>query len=426
MRKFIVLAVCMLFVFGLAATSYAVHSSIPRDTSSVVASGTTSVVIDGSTRTRLEVNSNLKDFDSDANDSQAKGNGRIRLGISAIVADNASAYIQLEGGTGWGRAGNTGGTYLEGNSQQPAPLVLQAFINYNAGPVGVKIGHMVLVLGNALFFDHTDFGDDAIVISADPSDAVHVAVLTAKFTENSSTSPDDTDVYVGLVNLKLDAVTVSADVTYLDDQDAAPDGLHLINMGARAKANVGPVTVNGDIELQTGTVGAAGGDIDFAGYAATGGVSANLGAVTVSGFLGIGSGDDDPNDDEIGNFQNTINGGADYFGLFLYGPRIGNPNAPGGNQGISNLTIASGKVSANITDTVSVWGQIAYLAATEENAAGNDGIGIEVDGKVTIKLARNLKAWVRGGYLAVDDDNIWGIADPDGAYAVRAGWQLGF
>ena len=59
------------------------------------------------------------------------------------------------------------GVYAEGNGKRGTMAVLEAWIQhkFNIGvPAGIKVGHMPLALGNGLFFNHTKFGDDAIVL----------------------------------------------------------------------------------------------------------------------------------------------------------------------------------------------------------------------------------------------------------------------
>ena len=131
-----------------------------------------------------------------------------------------------------------------------APLdVLEAWIQhkFNMGvPAGIKVGHMPLKLGNGLFFDHSKFGDDAIMFFVNPTKELHVALLTAKFTEGTTTAADDADAYIALMTYTSGKTSVGADFTYIDDsrnyisssgvltaQGAKDKGLHLTNLGLR-------------------------------------------------------------------------------------------------------------------------------------------------------------------------------------------------
>ena len=56
----------------------------------------------------------------------------------------------------------------------------------------------------------------------------------------------------------------------------------------------------------------------------------------------------------------------------------------------------------------------------------DDELGWEIDGKVTYKLAKNLKYWVEGGYLFVGDAYNDANDEADDAWRLRHGIQLSF
>ena len=95
--------------------------------------------------------------------------------------------------------------------------IRQAYISTNLGKVAtLKAGHMLLALGNNLFFDHTKFGDDAILLSIPAGDG-EVTLITIKFTEGSTSKNDDLDGYVAAFGMPIGTSNVSADLTYLRD-----------------------------------------------------------------------------------------------------------------------------------------------------------------------------------------------------------------
>ncbi len=433
-------------MLGLAATAFAVHAEIPSETQSVVAKGETQITLGGSIRVRGEMRKNTSDFDSDLDDSDGWYDERVRLTLDATLG-SVKGYIATEIGTGktddtykWGTGGDgAGGVYTEGNSKRGDYSLLEGWMLYDPGMVGVKIGHMPLALGNKLFFDHSKFGDDAIVIFADPSKMLHVGLLAIKFTEGGTAgASDDTDGYVGLATVKTDMFNAGIDIVYLKDQNFGTDELKFWNYGLRADVKAGPVSIKADVEIQDGEYEAGANSIGGEAYLV--GASAKLGPVNAGLEVGYGSGDDpsSANDNEI--FVTSLSTGIPYIG-FVYNVRA--KGAAGMTaSGVANTTY--GKVSVNGSAGAMGYGvDLLYLMASEEledkNAAGgdNDGvceagetctddIGFEVDAKVSYKLAKNLTYWIEGGYLVAGDVYNSAAKTADDAYALRHGIELSF
>lgn len=433
MKNFIAVVIGALFVFGLAATALAIHAEIPAETQAAVAKGTTQVTLGGSIRIRGEMRSNTSDFNDDAGDNFAKYDQRVRLSLDA-KAGNASGLIALEAGTGdtddtytWGEPSDGAtGYYAKGNAKRGDVKVLEAWAQYKTDVVGLKAGHMPLALGNKLFFDHTKFGDDAIVVFADPNEMLHLGALAIKLQENTATLSDDANAYVALAVLKGGPVGASADVTYVDDQGIGADGMHFWNIGLRGNMKAGPVSLKLNGEMQTGSANAsltgctAAPDCDFGGYAVLAGASAALGSVNVGLDIGIGSGDDNAADTDIDVFVTSLSSGVSYP-AYLYGPRV--VTAAGAtNTGIANTTYVKASVGAPISDTMSIKGDIIWLQATEE-VAGEDEIGTEIDVKFDYKITKNLAYWIESGYLMAGD--FYGTG-ADNAYGVRHGLEFTF
>ena len=443
MKKYLAIVLSVVFVLGLTATAFAIHAEIPAETQAVVAKGATQLTINGSVRVRGEVRNNTGDLDDDAGHSWAWYDERVRLGVDAKVSDNVSGNITLEVADDathdtykWGTGGSGAtGVYTQGNAKRAGVNLLEGWLMYQ-GPVGLKVGHMPLALGNKLFFDHTKFGDDAIVVFGNPSPAVHLAGLTIKFNDQSSEAngnSKDADAYVVLATYKGEAISGSADLTWVDDQDFSAGGdANVYNLGVRADGKIGPASIYGDIEYQMGSAEKAcvsgTKDCDFKGYAVMLGAKMALGGVNLGLELGQGSGDKDPNDDEIGVFVTSLSSSTPYIG-FVYGPRV--KTACGTTDtGICNTTYA--KLSADGKSGALDYGaSLIWLKATEDvvNGAGEKAsdLGIEIDATVKYALAKNLNYWIEGGYFMPGDAyKISPTKDADNAYAVRHGIELSF
>lgn len=434
MKKYLVLLLGVMFVLGLAATSFAIHAEIPSETQAVVAKGKTQITIGGEIRARGEYRE--VDFDNDTPGASSY-DSRVRLSVNAQVTPNTQGFVQVEAGNGdtadnytWGVGGNGAkGIYNVGNAKRGQFNLLQAWILYKGSgllgvPAGVKVGHMPLALGNKLFFAHDKFGDDAIVFFVDPTKELHIGLLTAKFREGTSNASDDADTYVGLFVYKGQGFNLSGDITYVDDRDVTNDNnIHFWNFGLRGDTKIDPVTLRADVELQSGKVTNT--PNKFRGYAILLGADAKVSGAKVTAEFAYGSGDNDPTDNKIKDFVTSL--GAD--GHFTYVYEYRTKNACGIQYGgLCNTMYIKLGASGNITKEISA-SLNAYLLRAAKTPAGVDKeIGFELDPKIVYKIDRNLSYWVEGGYLFAGD--YWKGADPnksvDDAYAIRHGIMLSF
>ncbi len=429
MKTYLSVFSALILLLGSAVGAFAIHAEIPSDTQAVVAKGTTQLTLGGELRFRGEFRE--VDFDSDTS-GDADYDLRVRLSLGAQVTPNTTGYVMLEtGGSAgdtykWANAGTGAkGGYQEGNAKPGGLTINQAWILHKGSgllgiPAGLKVGHMPLALGNKLFFDHTKFGDDAIVFFVDPTKELHIGLLTTKFREGTTNDADDADAYVALFTYKGQGFNTSGDVTYVDDKKPASgiDDINMWNIGLRGDFALDTIKLKADLELQTGS--AHNGDVDFAGYAFLVGADVKLDPITLTAELAYGSGDDDPNDDKIEDFITSL--GADLHYTYVYEYRTVNAcNYQYG--GICNTMYiklgASAKPTPNMTASLNLF----WLRANEVPAGQDEDIGIEIDPKITYKIDKNLTYFVEGGYLMAGD--FWGT-DPDDAYAIRNGILLSF
>jgi hypothetical protein len=427
------IVISTLFVLGLACSAFAIHAEIPSETQAVVAKGETQITLGGSIRVRGEARNNTADFNDDGVDHRSAYDQRVRLSLDAKVSDNVQGFVQLEAGNGdtadtwtWGDANGATGVYGKGNAKRGEVGVLQAWLLYTNDIVNLKVGHMPLALGNLLFFDHRKFGDDAILIYKDIEN-IHLAALTIKFEENGPIISDDANAYVGLAVLKGEGFNAGADITWVNDNSFA-EALDLFNFGVRADATFGAVSIKGDVEFQTGN---ASDTADFGGYAVMVKADVDLGTAKVALEGGVGSGDDTTTADDIETFVTSLSSGVPYIG-FVYGTRAASAclNGTASNPGICNTTYVKLSASGNATDALSLKGDFIWLSATEDvsirGGTPDTDLGFEIDAKGVYSLAKNLKYWIEGGYLAVGDAYNNPADEADSAYAIRHGIELTF
>ncbi len=443
-----------LFVFSFAASAFAIHAEIPAETQAVVAKGGTQITLGGQIRTRGWFESNINDLQDDGpagDDHRAIFETRVDLHVHAQIDPNTEAMIWIrdskvngDDDQTWGVNGNwadRGGNYLNGGqalgTDETDLALIEAWVQhkFTAIPVGVKVGHMPLALGNGLFYSHTKNGEDGVVVFASPADNLETAFVYAKFSEGNAFANDDASVYVLLANYNMSKdVGISGDVTYLDDQSVA-DGLHFWNFGLRGRAGVAGVELRGDVEIQTGAADSAlanGDDLDFSGWAALAGVDFNLAPLKLTLEAAYGSGDDDANDSDQEEFVTVLDNTTHY--TFEYDYRVATASTFGGMgkkiTGLANTFYVKAGAAMDLTSAISAKLDVFYLRANETDSFtyDEDEIGWEIDPTITFKLAKGLKYWVDGGYLFAGDfyKNFTGGESPDDAYSIRNGLQINF
>ncbi len=346
MKKTLVVILSVLLVLGLSVSAFALHQSTQTEYEPGVASNDgVKLTLGGQLRVRGEIRENTWDRNDDNADRSAAYDARVRILLKAQTSNNTYGVIELESGqcsdvstgqtsniggtdvemilpcagirgedsTGtyinvpyyvdvnsdvsdsytWGRApSGATGIYQEGNSKRGDLRVRQAYIVHQGKALGmltgIKAGHMLLALGEGLFFDHTNYGDDAIVVWSEiPGSSGEISFSMVKLAEGNTRAgafgpninltgsggslnaeADDANAYVLAVELPGDAFTVSGDITYLDDQDftrnlpgtqipggnMGTEGLHFWNFGVRGSVNLldNALMVRGDVEVQTG------------------------------------------------------------------------------------------------------------------------------------------------------------------------------
>ena len=509
MKKYFVVALAALFVLGFAASSFAIHAEIPAETQAVVSKGATQITIGGDIRVRGIMDNNTKDFNNDATASgdDAKWDQRVRLQVEAKVTPNTTGLIQLEAGnadntTGsqdirdWGTEPNqqATGTIKAGDVKQDGMRILQAWILHQGSgllgvPALVKIGHMPVQISE-LYYSHTKFGDDAILLGVDPVKELHLILGHVKLGEGNTWNADDVNGYTLIASYDINKDSnVGASATYADGQNRTAFGysffpinnaisnafitslnpslsrsaltltngadLHLWNFAITGKTKIANLGVKGEFDIQAGKItdlGTGSDSMKFRGMAGKLDVDYTIQPVTLMFGAAYGSGDDFKkvlygDDNKIRNFVTT----QDAVQHFTFVYEYLTPNAAGNQYGgLQNTWYLKAGAKADIMKNLDGMINVYYLRAVHatplgavaEQAFGNSvfsskAIGTEVDVNLNYQIDKNLKYYVEGGYLFAG--NFWKnvtpatvtaagttTKSPDDAWAVRHGIQLSF
>ncbi|MBF0505364.1 MAG: alginate export family protein [Nitrospirae bacterium] len=495
MKKILSILLGMLLVFGFAASAFALHTDIPsEDSTPAVAAGTTSITLSGEIRERYDTRAVY--FNKEVPMFQ-RMDSRVRLGFDAKMSPNTEGFVMLEstnedssdtaGGdlNYWG-AGATGkasttqpynasfargsfggklGTSL-GDEPKGFMGIREAWIlHQGTGLLGVnsgfKVGHMSLILGNGLFFNHTYYGDDAALVFVNPIKELELDALAIRLNGQSLNLSSDVNAYVFAATYKPDKKTsIGFDVTYLDGQNlgdtatvstllagpVTPSGLstssipsvHLWNFGLRGNTEIAGLGIYVDGEIQTGSEDMSGqpsgalnlvggtGNMDFKGKAIQAGINYKLNPVKLSLDYAYGSGDSGNNKNNFNTFVTTVGPEQHYTYVYEYRTTNAAGTAYGGLQNTWYLHLgANADVMKDLNADLGVYYLRAANALTGDNGAntgnltriytastglvkndaipggvsGSTSIGTEVDGKLTYKIDKGLQVFVEGGYL---------------------------
>jgi hypothetical protein len=293
---------------------------------------------------------------------------------------------------------------------------------YKSDMFGLKIGHMPLALGEKQFFDNTKFGDDAIVLFADPTKQIHAALLTFKAVEGAkAANGDDTDGYVGLVTYNVDGNnTVGLNLTYLNNSN---DRLKLSNIGLHANGKFAGFGYKGEADMQFGSIGDP--KEKFRGYALMLAANYNINPVNIRGSLGYGSGDSNADDDKNKEFVNFLDAVQHY--TLVYDYRVAT-TAGATATGLANTTYFN--IGADYAPMKNVMASLdGYILRATKTAEGiSKNAGWEVDAKVVYNVAKNLTYQVDAGYFNAgkfyEDSGL--VAEKKGATVLRHMLTLNF
>lgn len=366
LRKYIALALGLLFILGFTATAFAIHiPDLPPDEQIVTAKGA-EITLGGRIMVRgwyfsnaaFATNGALEDSristnafpgnlktnvgdDRETNDT-ALWTTNISLTLDAKVANNVEGFIELEVANGenvqsglyvWGQGTMTSANPAQGYDSKPnADLRFrQAWILYTGSgllgaPAGVKVGHQLISLGEKQFLDHERFGDDALIVFVNPIKELHLAAATVKANEGIYTLPgDDLNVYalIGTYNLSKD-ITAGINYSYFQNSDledtiggayAGHDELSLQNLGLHSHGMLAGIDYALEFDTQYGKVKgfeetpkypAGTDDIKYRGFAVymRGGYKIPDTPLNLRASFAYGSGDNNALEDgKIGEFQ---------------------------------------------------------------------------------------------------------------------------
>jgi len=377
MKKIIASAVGIVMIGGVAVTNASAVENI----------------FGGYWRTRIF---SLTDFDG-VNSSYNRVDNRTRLYYTAKFSDDFKFVNKLEWNSNWGD--DNGGDF--GADGTGHIRVKNSYADFNMGSTRTKVGIMGGAFGRGFLFD-TDFS--GLVITPTFGN-VSVPLWWARATgEYVSTDGFDEDVLVAQVKVGLgDSGSVTPYFVYHGANGTA-SALETFYLGIDADLKFGDASTWGTFIYQGGTNVM---DQDNKGFLIGLGGSMSM----FNAELLYATGDNSPGDGDNDQFAGVAGARSYYWseimGYGTFDSAVSN-GSPGDN--ISNLFAIKVGVKVKPSDVWTIKADLWYAQLAEDNLAGDNELGTELDFKATYKMMDNLNLDLVAAYLFAGDAT--GTEDP--------------
>ena len=466
MKKYLAVLFGVIFLLSFTVTAFAIHEEMPAPVDqAVVAQGPAKITLGGKIIVRgwyfdNVVGNNVSDGGGSPTSfkSQSLYTTNAYLTIDARISDNVRGYMELETSNndgnnsgvlywGVGKPGSPQGTY--DTKPNGDFRFRQVWLQYTGSgllgvPTGIKAGHMPIALGEKIFLNNERFGDDAILVWADPMKELHLVIGTVKLVESSNVNigfidhTQDLNGYVLVGTYMLDKDnTIGANLTWAHTDGNIPslpsspsgncDKMDMYNAELHGNGKIYGFTWAFEGDIQFGKAKNVLGieDKDFEGW----GVMAKLGymldPVNIRAMFAYGSGDDDAhgNISEFQTLQGTDATGAiarlTHYTL-IYERLVRTTAAeavvttfPGGNvrtTGIANTMVGNLGFDIKPAKQLNVSLDGFYLEAAKTGAwedltgtSVSKKAGWELDLKTNYEIAKNLSYFFEAGAFFAGD-----------------------
>lgn len=374
MKKIIASAVGIVMVGGVAVTSASAVENI----------------FGGYWRTRVFSQTDFNGVDSKLN----RVDNRTRLYYTAKFSDDFKFVNKFEHNTTWGDD-NGGDVGADGTG---ILRIKNSYADFNTGMVNTKVGIMGGSLGRDFLFSD-DFSGAKVTVNAG---AVSVPLWWIRQEgEYASGGTADEDMFAAEAKFKVgDMGTIKPYV--LSHTRGSGSDLSAFYVGIDADLKFGDAKTWGTFIYQGGTDAA---NQDNGGYLVAAGASAGI----VHGQVFYATGDDTPDGD---NDAFIAPKGRSYYWSEIMGygtfDNATSNGSPG--DGITNIFAANIGVKVKPVDKWTLKADLWYAALAEENMAGDDELGTEIDFVATYAVMDNLNLDLVAAYLFAGDAT--GTEDP--------------
>jgi hypothetical protein len=337
----------------------------------------------GAWRTRMAIQDSFK-----GTDSLSRFDGRARLYYTAKFSDDLKFVNKFEiGDYIWGDA-DLGKRGADGKGFE----VKNSYVDFNLANWNFKLGIQGGVLARGFLFD-SDFS--GAVATGNFGNVSVTPVWVRIDAEDYVAAKDNTRDYFGVVGgIKVSDMLKVAPY-FIADMNSGSQSWDNYYFGADVDMKMDAASVWGTFIYNTYEIDrdAEGVDVEVDGdaFLVAGGVKAGM----VRGQAFYASGDD----------KFIVPDGGSYYWSEILGLGTFDWASPAGGPGdaISNVAAFGAGVTVKPADKISLDFDVWYAFLDEEDANGEDELGIEFDGKLTYALMDSLKLEAILAYLVAGD-----------------------
>jgi hypothetical protein len=356
-------------------------------------------------RTRAFSQSDFSGDDTGAKDV-TRVDTRTRLYYTAHFSDDFKFVNKFEWNSTWGDT--VGGDI--GSDGTGILRIKHSYANFNLGSFNFLVGMQPRVLGRGFVFDD-DFAGAAITYKGEGFDFPFIWIKAYEGGTGKDANDLDVDYYavkptfnVGDMKLTPFALAVMSSDASAWGKTTANEEVSVYFIGLDLDAKLGGASVwltgvyeTGDVDLVTGA------SIDVAASLFALGGSLGMGPADVHATFIYASGDSDLADTDAEAF--FVPAGQSYYWAEIMGLGTFDNQASAGScaNAVSNLMAANLGVGFTAMEKVKVAADLWFANLVEENAAGDDELGTEIDLKLTYPLIENMKLELIGAYLSAGD-----------------------
>lgn len=380
-----------------------------------------------------------KNFDGDGTGALdiREMNTRTRLYYTAKLNDNLKFVNKFEFDTAWGTPDGT--SYGDIGADGTVVEIKNSYADFNVGPVNFLVGIQNFTLGRGFVTNDDASGMKAIW---KVNDGLYLPFVYMKQFEGGAgqdANEQDVEAYVftPLIYLSKD-IKINPYYVFLHSEDGRLLGMrlgmpasttqtyglldnvnvHVIGLDFDAKMGAASLWLTGimqfgSVTTENGALGLSKGtEVDVKGYLLAGGGKFDLGKADIHGQVFYATGEEDGlADKEYNAYFSTrstsyywaeILGGGTFDGLGGGSAVLSYPKYSYG-EFVTNTFAANLGATFKPMDKLTVAADLWYAKLVEDDANGENKLGLEADLKITYQLIEGLKLDIVGAYLWAGD-----------------------
>lgn len=384
-------------------------------------------------RTRVDFQDNMSAYPGD---STYVIDTRTRIYYTAKFSDNFKFVNKFEWNSTWGDM--VGGDI--GTDGMGIFRIKNSYIDSQFGAVNLKIGAHAYAYSKGLVFDDDFMG---ATISGNFGAVSPILIWAHTMDQDWGGADYDQNFIYGGVSIKAgDMVTITPGVTFFDASEETVSvtedlvtgigeplqttvtgtelvgGESYVYVGLDVTAKIDPVSAWGTFVYQTGEVSST---VDKEAFAVAAGADAGI----VHGAFYYATGDDgsDPTENTQFTAVSPYTPTAEIMGVGTIDSYRGPANA---GWGVTNFMLGNVGTTLKPVDGLTLQIDGWYGALAEDDAAGNNDVGFEIDGKATLFLLEHLKTEVFAAYLIAGDATNFAAGNDDDVIEVGMRLSLSF